>query len=122
MTTLRETAFNTFFDYHVDTLKLESNEFVQGYQKNLKEITDKYGGIDWLAMDAEQTGAILADVGKNAIGFGLEKIGDTIKTSLGLAGAGVASGNPVQGGIVALAGGLFDLAFDGLADWLGSGP
>ena len=122
MTTLRETAFNTFFDYHVDTLKLESDEFIQGYQKNLKEITDKYGGIDWLAMDAEQTGAILADVGKNAIGFGLEKIGETIKSSLGLAGAGVASGNPVQGGIVALAGGLFDLAFDGLADWLEVDP
>ena len=122
MTTLRETAFNTFFDYHVDTLKLESDEFIQGYQKNLKEITDKYGGIDWLAMDAEQTGAILADVGKNAIGFGLEKIGETIKSSLGLAGAGVASGNPVQGGIVALAGGLFDLAFDGLADWFEVDP
>ena len=118
MTTLRETAFNTFFDYHVDTLKLESNEFVQGYKKNLKEIADKYGKIDWLDVDSEQTNAILSDVGRNAIGFGLEKSGDTIKASLGLAGAGVASGNPVQGGIVALAGGLFDLAFDGLADWL----
>ena len=122
MTTLRETAFNTFFDYHVDTLKLESNEFVQGYKKNLKEIADKYGKIDWQDVDSEQTNAILSDVGRNAIGFGLEKIGDTIKTSLGLAGAGVASGDPLQGGVVALAGGLFDLAFDGLADWLEVDP
>ena len=122
MTTLRQTAFNTFFDYHVDTLKLENNEFLQGYQKNLKQVAEKYGAIDWLALDSEQTSAVLTDVGKNAIGYGLEKLGEVVKTSLGLAGAGVASGDPVQGGAVALAGGLFDLAFDGLAGWLEVDP
>ena len=55
MTTLLESAFNTFYDYDVDFEKIHSHEFVQGYKHHLEELSKVFGDVDFKNIDAKET-------------------------------------------------------------------
>ena len=70
MTTLLQSAFNTFYDYDVDFDRIQSNEFVQ-YKPHFNALLKKYGELDWVNVDKEQAQNIASDVFRNTAGYAL---------------------------------------------------
>ena len=117
MTTLLESAFNTFYDYDVDFEKLHSHEFVQGYKHHLDELTKIFGNVDFKNIDATETKKIAQDMADRAFAYGLDKFGDvaeatmdTVAAGLGLTGVGIPAG-----ALTAAAGWALDEVLDKIA-------
>ncbi len=134
MTTLLQSAFNTFYDYDVDFKKIHSSEFIQGYKPHFNALLKKYGDVDWGTIDKEQAGAISSDVQRNVAGYALEETGKFMKdwvAKAGVAAVGVgaaASGTGVGGvaGVPTMIGGAItaglgwtiDMMLEGIADMI----
>ena len=117
MTTLLESAFNTFYDYDVDFEKIHSHEFVQGYKHHLEELSKVFGDVDFKNIDAKETKKIAQDMADRAFAYGLDKFGDvaeatmdTIAAGLGLTGVGIPAG-----ALTAAAGWALDEVLDKIA-------
>ena len=134
MTTLLQSAFNTFYDYDVDFEKIQSNEFVQGYKPRFNALLKKYGDLDWVNVDKEQAQNIASDVFRNTAGYALEGTGKFMKDYIAKAGEATIAGGVVASatGIGAPAGApamllgaaitgasyVIDAALEGIADWI----
>ncbi len=117
MTTLLESAFNTFYDYNVDFEKIHSHEFVQGYKHHFDELTKIFGNVDFKNIDATETKKIAQDMADRAFAYGLDKFGDvaeatmdTVAAGLGLTGVGIPAG-----ALTAAAGWALDEVLDKIA-------
>ncbi len=117
MTTLLESAFNTFYDYDVDFEKIHSHEFVQGYKHHFDELTKIFGSVDFKDIDVRETKKIAQDMADRAFAYGLDKFGDvaeatmdTIAAGMGLTGVGIPAG-----AMTAAAGWALDEVLDKIA-------
>ena len=96
MTTLLESAFNTFYDYNVDTAKIHSHDFVQNYRHHFDELAGQFGGVDFANIDTTEVQKIAQDLQDRAFAYGLDKAGDAAEYYIEAVGAsmGVAGGPP----------------------------
>ena len=76
MTTLLESAFNTFYDYNVDFQKINTREFVQNYRHHFDELAGQFGGVDFANIDTTEVKKIAQDIQDRAFAYGLDKAGD----------------------------------------------